>query len=129
MNIKTCLSRMKEDIARTKLDENLFFVQTYRSFLSNIKLLETAYKNEDFEQCRKLSVANSKIALTLFKMLDDEKMIVELRSEQSKKMPDFAHMPPRKLREWCKKYDIDIDDFAKDYLYRALEKRWKRENG
>ena len=120
MNIKTCLSRMKEDIARTKLDENLFFVQTYRSFLSNIK---------DFEQCRKLSVANSKIALTLFKMLDDEKMIVELRSEQSKKMPDFAHMPPRKLREWCKKYDIDIDDFAKDYLYRALEKRWKRENG
>ena len=36
-------------------------------------------------------------------------------------------LPPAKLKAWCKKFDIDPDDYSKRFLFKALEKRWKFE--
>ena len=34
-----------------------------------------------------------------------------------------------KIKAWCKHYDINPEDYSKNFLFRALKKRWEFEYG
>lgn len=134
-NYKAALENVTEQAQEVGLFENAFFLSTFQSYIQNVKYLQRIVKEinngeADISEYRKQSQICMKNALCLFQMLGDEKNELALRNKLAdRKMPDFNVMPPKQLRQWCKKYDIDYDDFAKDYLLKALEKRWTKENG
>ena len=134
-NYKAALESVTEQATEVGLFENAFFLSTFQSYLQNVKCLQKIAKQIDageaeISEYRKQSQVCMKNALCLFQMLGDEKNELALKNKLSeKKMPNFQAMSPKQLRQWCKKYDIDYDDFAKDYLLKALEKRWTKENG
>lgn len=134
-NYKAALESVTEQATEVGLFENAFFLSTFQSYLQNVKYLQKIAKQIDageaeISEYRKQSQVCMKNALCLFQMLGDEKNELALKNKLSeKKMPNFQVMSPKQLRQWCKKYDIDYDDFAKDYLLKALEKRWTKENG
>lgn len=134
-NYKAALESVTEQATEVGLFENAFFLSTFQSYLQNVKYLQKIAKQIDageaeISEYRKQSQVCMKNALCLFQMLGDEKNELALKNKLSvKKMPNFQAMSPKQLRQWCKKYDIDYDDFAKDYLLKALEKRWTKENG
>ena len=39
--------------------------------------------------------------------------------------PDFSTLSPKQIMKWCKEFDIDPNDYSKQYLVKALTKRWK----
>ena len=134
-NYKAALESVTEQATEVGLFENAFFLSTFQSYLQNVKYLQKIAKQIDaceaeISEYRKQSQVCMKNALCLFQMLGDEKNELALKNKlYEKKMPNFQAMSPKQLRQWCKKYDIDYDDFAKDYLLKALEKRWTKENG
>lgn len=134
-NYKAALESVTEQATEVGLFENAFFLSTFQSYLQNVKYLQKIAKQIDageaeISEYRKQSQVCMKNALCLFQMLGDEKNELALKNKlYEKKMPNFRAMSPKQLRQWCKKYDIDYDDFAKDYLLKALEKRWTKENG
>ena len=57
----------------------------------------------------------------------DKKKTTQNKSEKT--IPDFKNLTTSELNKWCRKFDIDPNDYAKSYLFKALEKRWKFEYG
>lgn len=134
-NYKEALENVREQALEVGLFENAFFLSTFQSYIQNVKYLQQIVQQvktgeKEISEYRRQSQMCMKNALCLFQMLGDEKNELELKGKLSeKKVPNFKLMSPKQLRQWCKKYDIDYDDFAKDYLLKALEKRWIKENG
>lgn len=134
-NYKEALENVREQALEVGLFENAFFLSTFQSYIQNVKYLQQIVQqvktgDAEISEYRRQSQMCMKNALCLFQMLGDEKNELALKNKLSeKKVPNFQLMSPKQLRQWCKKYDIDYDDFAKDYLLKALEKRWIKENG
>lgn len=134
-NYKAALENATEQAEELGLFDNAFFLSTYQSYLQNVKFLQLVAKRvtagkADVQEYRSQSEVTMKNALCLFQMLSDEENEAAIRKKlNNRKMPNFQAMPPKQLRQWCKKYDMDYDDFAKDYLFKALEKKWRKENG
>ena len=59
------------------------------------------------------------------KPLKKQKADADAEEVEGKKMPDFEMCSPSQLRRWCKEFDIDPNDYSKQYLVKALIKRWK----
>ena len=59
------------------------------------------------------------------KPLKKQKADTDAEEVEGRKMPDFEMCSPSQLRKWCKEFDIDPNDYSKQYLVKALIKRWK----
>ena len=59
------------------------------------------------------------------KPVKKQKADTDAEEVEGRKMPDFEMCSPSQLRKWCKEFDIDPNDYSKQYLFRALAKRWK----
>lgn len=78
----------------------------------------------------KTAQSAAKVAESLLRMVMATGVEVKKEQEEKKKVcPKFEELSPNELKKWCKKFDIDPSDYAKRFLYRALEKRWKFEYG
>ena len=135
-----------EKAKQNGLDNNLFFVATFSDYQKkrqHIKLLAekidmqgisvNGQPNPLLKAYDNATQSTAVLAEKLMNMLG-EKPVKKQKQEaeqidesKENKMPDFEMLPPAKLKAWCKKFDIDPDDYSKRFLFKALEKRWKFE--
>ena len=128
------------------LDDNLFFVMTYSDYnkkRKHIKELSVLIDSQgvvingkanpllqDFDKATQSAAALAEKLMAMLgeKPIKSRKQEVEEELQEdskSKKMPDFELCSPQQLKRWCKEFDIDPNDYSKQYLVKALTKRWK----
>lgn len=145
-DIKALTEKIIDKAKQSGLDDNLFFVMTYSDYnkkRQHIKQLSKLIDEQgitvngkanpllqDFDRATQSAAI---LAEKLMNMLG-EKPLKKQKQEAEKveeakenKMPDFEMCSPAQLKFWCKKFDIDPDDYSKKFLFKALEKRWKFE--
>ena len=49
----------------------------------------------------------------------------DFKEVNTNECPDFSTLSPKQIMKWCKEFDIDPNDYSKQYLVKALTKRWK----
>lgn len=125
------------------IDENFFFITTFNDYKRQRVILARigaeidrqgavvgGRANQLISDYNKTAQSASKVAESLLKMVlatgvEAKKEVVEAK----KVCPKFEELSPNEIKKWCKKFDIDPNDYSKKFLYRALEKRWNFEYG
>lgn len=125
------------------IDENFFFITTFNDYKRQRVILARigaeidrqgavvdGRANQLISDYNKTAQSASKVAESLMKMViatgvEAKKEVVEAK----KVCPKFEELSPNEIKKWCKKFDIDPNDYSKKFLYRALEKRWNFEYG
>ena len=145
-NINDLAKKIVEKAKQNGLDDNLFFVMTYSDYnkkRKHIKELSMLIDSQgvtingkanpllqDFDRATQSAAV---LAEKLMNMLGEKPVkkqkqeVEQIDESKENKMPDFEMLPPAKLKAWCKKFDIDPNDYSKRFLFKALEKRWKFE--
>lgn len=136
-----------EKAKQTGLNDNLFFVATFSDYQKKRQHIKALAEKIDVQgvtingQPNPLLKAYDNatqsaavLAEKLLNMLGErplkkQKADVDIKEAESKKMPDFEMCSPSQLRRWCKEFDIDSNDYSKQYLFKALAKRWKFKYG
>jgi len=131
------------------IDDNLFFVMTYSDYnkkRKHIKELSALIDEQGvtingkvnplLQEFDKAIQSAAVLAEKLMNMLGEKQSSKKQKQDEDtdadlkeNKMPDFEMLPPDKLKWWCKHYDIDPNDYSKQYLFKALRKRWNFEYG
>lgn len=129
------------------LHENLFFVATFSDYQKIRKHMAIIAKKADEQgvvnseqvsplvgEYNKCAQSAANLAEKLLKMLGESPKQTkdkkeDIGSTDAKQCPDFEMLPPAKIKAWCKRYDIDPNDYSKKFLFKALEKRWRFEFG
>lgn len=137
------IEEVMELAKKAGIDENFFFITTFndykrqRVFLARIGAeidrqgaVVDGKANQLISDYNKTAQSASKVAESLLKMVlvtgvEQKKEVVEVK----KVCPRFEELSPNEIKKWCKKFDIDPNDYSKKFLYRALEKRWNFEYG
>ena len=140
---KSIVDKAKEN----GLDDNLFFVMTYSDYnkkRKHIKEISALIDKQgitidgkanpllqDFDRATQAAATLAEKLMSMLgeKSIKKQKKDVDEDVSKEKKCPDFEMLPPNKIKYWCKKFDIDPNDYSKKFLYRALEKRWNFEYG
>lgn len=145
-DIKALTEKIIDKAKQSGLDDNLFFVMTYSDYNKKRQHIKQLSKlideqgitvngkaNPLLQDFDRVTQSAAILAEKLMNMLG-EKPLKKQKQEAEKieevkenKMPDFEMCSPAQLKFWCKKFDIDPDDYSKKFLFKALEKRWKFE--
>ncbi len=145
-DIKALTEKIIDKAKQSGLDDNLFFVMTYSDYnkkRQHIKQLSKLIDEQgitvngkanpllqDFDRATQSAAILAEKLMNMLgeKPLKKQKQEVEkIEETKGNKMPDFEMCSPAQLKSWCKKFDIDPDDYSKKFLFKALEKRWKFE--
>lgn len=125
------------------IDENFFFIATFNDYKRQRVILARigaeidrqgavvdGKANQLISDYNKTAQSASKVAESLLKMVLVTGVEVKKEAVEAKKIcPKFEELSPNEIKKWCKKFDIDPNDYSKKFLYRALEKRWNFEYG
>ena len=123
--------------------DNFFFITTFNDYKRQRVILARIGTEIDkqgavlegkanplISDYNKTAQSAAKVAESLLKMVMSTGVEVVKEKEEKKKVcPNFAELSPNEIKKWCKKFDIDPDDYSKKFLFRALEKRWNFEYG
>ena len=125
------------------LNDNLFFVATFSDYQKKRQHIKALAEKIDVQGVTVNGQPNpllkaydsatqsaAVLAEKLLNMLGEkplkkQKADADAEEVEGKKMPDFEMCSPSQLRKWCKEFDIDPNDYSKQYLVKALTKRWK----
>lgn len=125
------------------IDDNFFFITTFNDYKRQRVILARigveidrqgavvdGHANSLISDYNKTAQSAAKVAESLLRMVAATGTEIVTEKEEKKKVcPVFEELPPNEIKKWCKRYDIDPNDYSKKFLYRALEKRWKFEFG
>lgn len=129
------------------LNDNLFFVATFsdyqkkrqhiKALAEKIDVQGVAINGQPNPLLKAYDSATQSAAVLAEKLLNmlgekplkKQKADTDAEEVEGRKMPDFEMCSPSQLRKWCKEFDIDPNDYSKQYLFRALAKRWKFKYG
>ena len=140
------LQEVLDEAERIGMRENYLFVATFADYQQQRKIMSALKKEIDkgvvingrvnpaIAEYNATAKAAAVVAKNIKEMIyGSAKLsseVVEQNSKDDEKVcPDFASMNSKQIMKWCKKFDIDPDDYAKQFLFKALKKRWEFEYG
>lgn len=140
------LQEVLDEAERIGMRENYLFVATFADYQQQRKIMSALKKEIDKGAVINGKVnpaiaeynATAKAAAVVAKSIKEmiygsaklSSEVVEQNNKNDEKVcPDFASMSSKQILKWCKKFDIDPDDYAKQFLFKALRKRWEFEYG
>ena len=136
-----------EKAKQNGLNDNLFFVATFSDYQKKRQHIKALAEKIDVQGItingqpnpllKAYDSATQSAAVLAEKLLNmlgekplkKQKADTDAEEVEGRKMPDFERCSPSQLRKWCKEFDIDPNDYSKQYLFRALAKRWKFKYG
>lgn len=124
------------------LSDNFFFTATFNDYKRQRMIIaklaveidkavvdSSGKPNPCIQQYNKAAESAGKLALSLIQMVYGMSgASVPNVMEDKKQCPDFENMSTKDIVKWCKKYDIDPNDYSKRFLAKALVKRWRFDN-
>ena len=138
---------LKEVLDKAKeigMDDNYLFVATFADYQQQRKIMSALKKEIDkgvvingkvnpaIAEYNATAKSASVVAKSIKEMIYGNAKISSLEStvkrtndENKEQCPDFSSMSAKQLAKWCKEFDIDASDYSKQFLFKALEKRWK----
>lgn len=140
------LQEVLDEAERIGMRENYLFVATFADYQQQRKIMSALKKEIDkgavingkvnpaIAEYNATAKAAAVVAKNIKEMiygnakLSSEAVEVSVKDDE-KVCPDFASMNSKQIVKWCKKFDIDPDDYAKQFLFKALRKRWEFEYG
>lgn len=125
------------------IDENFFFITTFNDYKRQRVILARigaeidrqgavvdGKANQLITDYNKTAQSAAKVAESLLRMVMATGVEVKKEVREEKKVcPRFEELSPNEIKKWCKKFDIDPNDYSRKFLFRALEKRWNFEYG
>ena len=135
---------LKEVLDRAKeigMDDNYLFVATFADYQQQRKIMSALKKEIDkgvvingkvnpaiaeYNATAKASAAVAKsIKEMIYGSANIESAKIAKKEVNTNECPDFSTLSPKQIMKWCKEFDIDPNDYSKQYLVKALTKRWK----
>lgn len=135
---------LKEVLDRAKeigMDDNYLFVATFADYQQQRKIMSALKKEIDKgvvingkvnpaiaeynATAKSASVVAKSIKEMIYGSANIESAKVAKKEVNTNECPDFSTLSPKQIMKWCKEFDIDPNDYSKQYLVKALTKRWK----
>lgn len=135
---------LKEVLDRAKeigMDDNYLFVATFADYQQQRRIMSALKKEIDkgvvingkvnpaiaeYNATAKASAAVAKsIKEMIYGSANIESAKIAKKEVNTNECPDFSTLSPKQIMKWCKEFDIDPNDYSKQYLVKALTKRWK----
>ena len=135
---------LKEVLDRAKeigMDDNYLFVATFADYQQQRKIMSALKKeidkgvvingkvNPEIAEYNATAKASAVVAKSIKEMIygsaNIESAKIAKKEVNTNECPDFSSLSPKQIMKWCKEFDIDPDDYSKQYLVKALTKRWK----
>lgn len=139
---------LKEVLDRAKeigMDDNYLFVATFADYQQQRKIMSALKKEIDkgvvingkvnpaIAEYNATAKASAIVAKSIKEMIYGSANIESAKIVEKEVningCPDFSTLSPKQIMKWCKEFDIDPNDYSKQYLFRALAKRWKFKYG
>ena len=135
---------LKEVLDRAKeigMDDNYLFVATFADYQQQRKIMSALKKEIDKgvvingkvnpaiaeynATAKSASVVAKSIKEMIYGSANIESAKIAKKEVNTNECPDFSTLSPKQIMKWCKEFDIDPNDYSKQYLVKALIKRWK----
>lgn len=135
---------LKEVLDRAKeigMDDNYLFVATFADYQQQRKIMSALKKEIDkgvvingkvnpaIAEYNATAKASAIVAKSIKEMIYGSANIESAKIVEKEVningCPDFSALSPKQIMKWCKEFDIDPNDYSKQYLVKALTKRWK----
>ena len=135
---------LKEVLDRAKeigMDDNYLFVATFADYQQQRKIMSALKKEIDKgvvingkvnpaiaeynATAKSASVVAKSIKEMIYGSANIESAKIVKKEVNTNECPDFSTLSPKQIMKWCKEFDIDPNDYSKQYLVKALTKRWK----
>lgn len=142
---KKMLQEVLNEAERIGMRENYLFVATFADYQQQRKIMSALKKEIDkgvvingkvnpaIAEYNATAKASAIVAKSIKEMIYGSANIESTKSVKKEvntnECPDFSTLSPKQIMKWCKEFDIDPDDYAKQYLFRALAKRWEFKYG
>lgn len=143
INLTEMLKEVLDEADRQGLRDNYLFVATFADYQQLRKIMAALKKEIDkgvvvngkinpaIAEYNATAKSSANVAKNLKEMIYGASAVTTKQNTkvdvEQKVCPDFASLSTKEILKWCKKFDIDPDDYAKKFLFKALEKRWKFE--
>lgn len=135
------LQEVLNEAERIGMRENYLFVATFADYQQQRKIMSALKKEIDkgvvingkinpaIAEYNATAKASAIVAKSIKEMIYgsaniESAKIVEKEANRNE-CPDFGTLSPKQIMKWCKEFDIDPNDYSKQYLVKALTKRWK----
>lgn len=142
-NLNEQIQKILEVAEQKGLSDNFFFTATFNDYkrqrviiaklakeLDESVVLENGRPNPCLQQYNKAIESAARLATSLIEIVYGATGVhVENVVEEKKECPDFEHMAAKDIKKWCKHYELDPDDYSRQFLFKALKKRWNFEYG
>ena len=142
-NLNSQIEKIVEMAKEKGIDESFFFTATFNDYkrqrviiarlskeLDDRLITESGKPNPCLPAYNKAIESAAKLALSLIEIVYGQTgERVENVIEDKKTCPEFEKLSAKDISKWCKKFDVNPDDYAKPFLYRTLRKRWNFEYG
>ena len=135
---------LKEVLDRAKeigMDDNYLFVATFADYQQQRKIMSALKKEIDkgvvidgkvnpaIAEYNATAKASAVVAKSIKEMIygsaNIESAKIAKKEVNTDECPDFSTLSPKQIMKWCKEFDIDPNDYSKQYLVKALTQRWK----
>ena len=135
---------LKEVLDRAKeigMDDNYLFVATFADCQQQRRIMSALKKEIDkgvvingkvntaIAEYNATAKASAVVAKSIKEMIygsaNIESAKIAKKEVNTNECPDFSTLSPKQIMKWCKEFDIDPNDYSKQYLVKALTKRWK----
>lgn len=135
------LQEVLNEAERIGMRENYLFVATFADYQQQRKIMSALKKEIDkgvvingkinpaIAEYNATAKASAIVAKSIKEMIYGSANIESTKIVEKEvninECPDFSTLSPKQIMKWCKEFDIDPNDYSKQYLVKALTKRWK----
>lgn len=135
------LQEVLNEAERIGMRENYLFVATFADYQQQRKIMSALKKEIDkgvvingkinpaVAEYNATAKASAIVAKSIKEMIYGSANIESAKIVEKEvninECPDFSTLSPKQIMKWCKEFDIDPNDYSKQYLVKALTKRWK----
>lgn len=135
------LQEVLNEAERIGMRENYLFVATFADYQQQRKIMSALKKEIDkgvvingkinpaIAEYNATAKASAIVAKSIKEMIYGSANIESAKIVEKEvninECPDFSTLSPKQIMKWCKEFDIDPNDYSKQYLVKALTKRWK----
>lgn len=135
------LQEVLNEAERIGMRENYLFVATFADYQQQRKIMSALKKEIDkgvvingkinpaIAEYNATAKASAIVAKNIKEMIYGSANIESAKIVEKEvninECPDFSTLSPKQIMKWCKEFDIDPNDYSKQYLVKALTKRWK----
>lgn len=135
------LQEVLNEAERIGMRENYLFVATFADYQQQRKIMSALKKEIDkgvvingkinpaIAEYNATAKASAIVAKSIKEMIYGSANIESAKIVEKEvninECPDFSTLSLKQIMKWCKEFDIDPNDYSKQYLVKALTKRWK----